>query len=192
MGQAVFGPHHPKYKHYSYVGVDSSLQSLQIAQQRIEQGRFVCSSIEALVLVPSSIDIIVCFGILMYVASPAELLEKLVRALKPGGTLLLHEPILRGGNPSRKITAPKWVAGNPLNARDVLETLGRSCRIETVHKEYSPLRTMMVRLLGGLAENSVGVTRLLVGLDGLFIRLAGPFSSRLGPGSMLVSARRPI
>jgi SAM-dependent methyltransferase len=189
MGQAVFGPHHPKYKHYSYVGIDSSLQSLRLARQYIEDGRFVCSSIETLVLAPSSVDIIVCFGILMYVSSPIDLLSKLVRALKPGGRLLLHEPILRFENPPRS-AAPEWVAGSPLNGQEVLDTLRRWCSIETVHKEYSPLRTVLVRLFGGQAEKSVIVTRLMLGLDALFIRLAGPLSSRLGAGSMLVSARR--
>ena len=191
MGQAVLGPQHPDFAHYQYVGVDSSLQSLKVAQQLVPTGWLIGSSAEQLALVPSSVDVIICFGILMYVSRPNELLAKLTRALKSGGVILVHEPILRKqGADTRSRDNINDLAGVPLTSAVLLAELERSCKIELVHREYSPIRTMMLHLLGDLPEKSVALTRLVMFIDQFFIRLALPLSKRFGPGAILVSARR--
>jgi SAM-dependent methyltransferase len=80
---------------YSYAGVDSSIKALRRAAANQPGGVFVRTNLGPFVPRPASADAILCLGVLMYFPNYAEVFERFMSALKPGGILLLHELIQR-------------------------------------------------------------------------------------------------
>ena len=101
----------------SVVGVDADEASIEIAQRaRGTIAKFVRAEPRGLPLADASFDVVLCLSLLERDPEPAELLERIVRLVKPGGVLAVSLPtepvrdVIDGTvlHPAR--SADEWVA----------------------------------------------------------------------------------
>lgn len=76
------------------IGVDMSLPSLQLGQQFKEQFnlhnvRFAQGNIFAMPIMPASVDVLICSGVLHHTPDPRNGFERLLELVKPGGKILI-------------------------------------------------------------------------------------------------------
>lgn len=108
-----------------------------------------------------SVDLVVCFSVLHHIPNAGHVLSELARVLRPGGLLLLREPICTMGDWRRRRRGltrdergfpPAW-----------LDARAAEYGLETIRKVYCgfPLTTRLARLLGlGPAYNNAVLVRL--------------------------------
>jgi SAM-dependent methyltransferase len=139
---------------YRYVGIDSSLEALKRATQAVPGAFFIHADLGSLRLQPERADIVLCLGVLMYFENFAPPLSRLLHALKPGGTLLLHEQIRRKS--WRQIlraffgsSHPIYPTSHGIHLKDLRECLGKHGSTIQVHLAGSPLRKLFMKLFDG-------------------------------------------
>lgn len=143
----------PAQHGYRYVGVDSSRDALERAARNMPGSLLIRSDLGSLKLRESIADVILCLGVLMYFEDPSSVVEKVLRLLKPGGFLLLHEaiprralsPVLRRISPSkqgRRFPDAHGVCRHKLRAQ--LQQYGA---VIHWHLAGSPLRRPLCRLV---------------------------------------------
>lgn len=76
-----------------YTGVDISKELLKFAKKYIPTGKFVCEDMSNVSFNRNSFDILISFGALHHCEDKDRTLKRWVRLIKPGGLLLLREPI---------------------------------------------------------------------------------------------------
>ncbi len=74
------------------VGVDYSLEGLQIARERVPHAHLVRGDASALPLASATFDLVLCTDLLEHLKEPEPAARELLRILKPGGVLLATVP----------------------------------------------------------------------------------------------------
>lgn len=115
-----------------------------------------------------SFDLVTCFGVLHHIPNVSFVVGELRRVLRPGGALLLREPINSMGDWRRpRPGLTRHERGIPLGLlRDLIARVGFDVRHESL-LGFRPIPILAQRL-GIAAYNSTVVTRLDSALAGLF------------------------
>jgi ubiquinone/menaquinone biosynthesis C-methylase UbiE len=79
---------------FHVLGMDSSLNMLQKSKELSEKrsvclGRFFQGDIESMPVKCSSLDVVVCLGVISYLKTECKAIEEFARVLKPGGLLVV-------------------------------------------------------------------------------------------------------
>lgn len=88
---------------------------------------------------PRSYDLILCLGVLVHVASPSDVIAKMARLLKPGGSIVVEYTdsqhvlsyLLKVYNGVLGLVKPGNYAPNAVSGRDLLEMFAK-CRFRSV------------------------------------------------------------
>ena len=83
----------PADQHHVY-GLDINLRSLAAVREQSPWSMPVCGDIEQLPFAAASFDMILCVGVLSYLADDEVAVKEMARLLKPGGRLLVANPNL--------------------------------------------------------------------------------------------------
>ncbi len=83
----------PVLHNVSYTGVDVSRKMLKLAKKYIKNGKFVYHDMASVFLPKNKFDILLSLGALHHCENKEHTLEKWLQYVKPGGLLLLREPI---------------------------------------------------------------------------------------------------
>ena len=111
--------------------------------------RYVEPGVRGRLPLPSNaFDVATCFDVLHHIPNVSEVVDELARCLRPGGYLLLREPIVSMGDwrgPRRGLTPRE--RGIPLELlRGIVRESGLQVRAETLYG--FPLTSRVVRVLG--------------------------------------------
>jgi SAM-dependent methyltransferase len=139
---------------YRYVGIDSSLEALTRAAQAMPDGFFVHGSLDSLHLQAESADVVLCLGVLMYAEDLAGSLDRLLKVLKRGGILLLHEQVRRKswGRFFQRFVRLRRKVYSPIHGVELQDLENRFAGHGAIlhrHLGGSPLRKPFRRLLDG-------------------------------------------
>lgn len=178
---------------YRYVGIDSSLEALKHATHALPGAFFVHADLGCLRLRPERADIVLCLGVLMYFQSFIQILSQLLHALKPGGTLLLHEQIHRKS--WRQIVRSFLSASHEIypashgiqlkELRSYLAARGSTIRI---HFTGSPLRRLFMKLFDGTPLQSF--RPFAARMDSLWCATVGRVVPSLGASEIQIVFRK--
>lgn len=92
----TYWPYFGKGGHY--VGIDQSLTLLADAQKGSEkwadggEASFMSGDAYHIPLEDNAVDIIMCQAVLMHLKNPQEAVREMARVVRPGGTVMCHEP----------------------------------------------------------------------------------------------------
>lgn len=105
-------------------------------------------------------DLITCLGVLHHIPNVSFVISELARALRPGGRLIIREPIVSMGDwrrPRHGLT--KRERGIPLH---VLENIVQACGLDTIRQSLCafPLTTRIFRILRPDVYNSTIATKV--------------------------------
>jgi ubiquinone/menaquinone biosynthesis C-methylase UbiE/uncharacterized protein YbaR (Trm112 family) len=174
---------HPDEVGYTYVGVDLSLSALLLNQQMF-RGFFVQASATALPFQPETFDAILMLGTLHHLHDPCASLRHIVKLLKPGGFIGLHEVTYRRSHAS---------AGSKHNEQvsldGMLAILNEACEIVDLKQEHSIVLHLVARRIGDRMRTNPGLTRVVLALDAIGGELRH-LHPALGPRAALIVARR--
>lgn len=138
----------------------------------------------------ATVDLVVCLGVLHHIANVEHVLAELARVLRPGGQMIVREPMISMGDfrqPRPGLTARERGIPRPL-MRDFMQRAGMTVRVE------QPCSSQLVRQ----TLNAVGISAYThpwaVSLDRVISRLTANLSpywrehpwQKLGPGSLLL------
>ncbi len=174
---------------YRYVGIDSSMAALKHAAVNMPGGLFVCTDLSCLQLQAQTADVVLCLGVLMYFPRLDPLLNQILRVLKPGGTLLLHEQLHRTSWGKLSGRALPSQHDCPPDGYGVRETelrvrLAQEGCVKHIHRSGSPFRGLAMRILDNPGFRK---TRPLVGwLDELWCASIGRMVPDLGAGEIQI------
>jgi ubiquinone/menaquinone biosynthesis C-methylase UbiE len=76
---------------HKVIGVDTSLEMLDVARRKIPEGEFHEADLHNVPLADDSVDLVVCAIALSHVPDLARALRELVRVLRPGGDLVISD-----------------------------------------------------------------------------------------------------
>lgn len=77
----------------SYTGVDISNKLIEVAKTQVPKGKFICADMSDVKLPKNSFDILISLGALHHCEDKDRTLRNWINIIKPGGYLLLREPI---------------------------------------------------------------------------------------------------
>jgi SAM-dependent methyltransferase len=174
---------HPDEVGYTYVGVDLSLSAL-VMNQRTFPGLFVQASATALPFEPETFDAILMLGTLHHLYDPRATLRQILKLLKPGGLIGLHEVTYRRSHHAVESTHNEEV---PLEA--ILATLGESCEIVDLKEEHSAVTQLLGGTLAEQMRTSPALTKVVLAMDALAGKLRY-LHRALGPRAALIAARK--
>jgi SAM-dependent methyltransferase len=174
---------HPDDLGYTYVGVDLSLSALLMNQQMF-RGFFVQASATALPFQPETFDAILMLGTLHHLHDPCASLRQIMKLLKPGGLIGLHEVTYRRSHDSAGSTHNEQVSLDGM-----LATLSEACEIVDLKEEHSIVLHLVAGTVGERMRTSPGLTRVVLALDAVAGELRH-LHTALGPRAALIVARR--
>ena len=184
----------PSQVGYYYVGADLSLSALKV-NRRTMPGDFVQCSADQLPFRDGCAAGIVLLGVLHHLANQEATLRRLMSLLEPGGMLALHEVAQR----SRATPRWRWLRrssdqesrhNDAVNRDVVVGLLREQGDILSLKHEYSRLRDVLARRLDEPMRTRPWLTRVVLGLDDVFLATVGRSSSLLGSRAILVLARK--
>jgi ubiquinone/menaquinone biosynthesis C-methylase UbiE len=169
---------------YRYVGVDSSGVALRRAAINMPGSLLIRANLQSLNLHEEIADAVLCLGVLMYFEDASVLLEKLVRLLKPGGFLLLHEAvlprslgfILRRLHLIKEVPSPEWRGVCMSKVVSQLEGFGT---IIHTHRSGSPLQRFICRI--PVSRWFYPLRSVAARFDSIWCETAGRFLKALRP-----------
>lgn len=179
---------------YHYVGADLSLNALELNRATLA-GDFVQCNVEEPPFREGSAAGVLSLGTLHHLEDQQATLLHLLRLLKPGGMIAIHEVT------HRSRFAARWPVLSPMgsgesahndavNAEELLRLLSDSCEIVSLKHEYSVLRGLLVRWLAEAMRERVWLTSVVLAIDDLFLATAGKLASHLQARAILVLARK--
>lgn len=102
----------------------------------------------------NTFDLITCFGVLHHIPNVSFVLKEMLRTLKPGGHVLIREPIISMGNwnePRQLLT--KNERGIPVS---IFDTFFKEQAVNVISKEYCYTATdFLQRKVGHLLKNQI-------------------------------------
>jgi ubiquinone/menaquinone biosynthesis C-methylase UbiE len=166
-----------------YLGVDRSQEALEKASRNMPGSLLVRADISSLKLRDGVADVVLCLGVLMYFEEPSPILEKLLRILKPGGFLLLHEArpnrglrgLLTEMRPTPETRLPDAPGASMANIAAILEMHGK---ILHRHLACSPFLRPLCRLI--TPDSPKPLQAIAVGADSLWCQTAGLLAGAVG------------
>lgn len=186
----------PLRYHYNYIASDYSYWALRYAQKMLGNSKntfyFQCPA-HLLPFKVNSLDYIVCLGVLHHMPEKERHLPTIIEKIKPKGLLISNEAYDRDAsvppifsNMVNKFIEPEKSAHEErINWQRTRSILVRKGRLISEEHEYSPTRTLLVRLFGSLLNDSKLAIDLSIFLDKLTINTIGRIWSLFGPGSVL-------
>jgi ubiquinone/menaquinone biosynthesis C-methylase UbiE len=178
----------------TFIGIDESLQGLLLARSRNSAGAYVQGRMPGLPIRPHTVDILFCFGVLMYISQWPVALSELGSILKPGGELMLYErlrkPSISGWlRPWKKESLMDGRCIDEASLRMALQEIGD---IELWVKDYSPVRYLLVQFLRRWMDRSQWVTKCVVGLDTAVIGTIGRILPLFDGRCVFVTLRKTV
>lgn len=179
---------------YIYIGLDSSFAALEKAMKNMPQGQFVHAELESICFRRGSADVVLCLGVLMYFENSLKLLRELVKALRPGGLLLMHEQVRRPTWSRLKGTLEKQTKAYPPAYRirideihAVLRTEGSLVRTNT---SGGPLMRVLQPFLSKSSLASFRPAAVLI--DSLWCQTVGRLLPAIGPGEVQIVFKKDV
>jgi SAM-dependent methyltransferase len=171
------------------------MEALKVASVNLN-GLFVRADVEHVELCDRSVDIILVLDVLMYLDNNMAILHNLLKWMRPGGRLLLHEKVRK---PSllrfvrRFLPAEKreHVDIPNVEVENLLRTLQDYGRIEHLHRGGSPVCYGLIRIIPTTLQRPL--RHLILGLDSLWCATVGLLFVGLGDGEIqIVFQREPL
>jgi SAM-dependent methyltransferase len=174
---------------YRYVGIDTSFEALNCATNNLPNGLFIRATVDSPCLRPAVADVVLCLGVLMYFQDYSNVLDHLLRALKPGGFLLLHEQVSRvswGGiaNIVFRIGPDQSPRGHGIDWRGLRHNLTRHGRVLHVHLSGSPFRNPLRKLIKAIHLDALNP--IVAGLDSMWCCSVGRVFPAIGPAEVQI------
>jgi SAM-dependent methyltransferase len=180
----------PIDKHaYRYVGIDSSFEALNCAANNLPNGLFIRANVGSPCLRPAVADVVLCLGVLMYVQDYLNVLDHLLRALKPGGLLLIHEQVSRVSwgriaNLVLGIEPDRSPGGHGVHWRGLRDNLVKQGRVLHVHLGGSPFRSPLRKLVRAIHLDTLNP--IVAGLDSVWCCSVGRALPAMGPAEVQI------
>jgi len=173
---------------FRYLGIDGSMPALRSASMNIPNGFFLRAPVDTVRLQPHSADLVLSLGILMYFEHPLALLEQMLRVLKPGGVLLLHEQLKRKSWGRALKLSDKSLAACAVSKHQLITWLAERGRIVHTHQAGSPLRRPLRSLLHKLGWKSL--RPIAVWTDDIWCASIGKLFPAVGAGEIQIVFRK--
>jgi uncharacterized protein YbaR (Trm112 family) len=188
--QYVTGLLPPSAGHYFYIGTDVTREALRIGSQLLPEGDFVQCAVGKMPFRKESFDTLLSLGILHHIPFWQASLIQILDLLKPGGWMLFNEVIAKprvlGMFRKQSLTA---VRDSPHEGEivfnELLDTLQQQGRLVSCHLATTPLRVLLVWVLGRTMRRSLLMTKLILGSDQVFRKSLGRVFRSLGPWEVL-------
>ncbi len=180
----------PAEHSYFYIGTDISLQGLYLGRRLMPEGDFVLCAAGAMPFRDGVADVVLSLGVLHHIPDWKTSLPRLLDLLKDGGLFVFDEaiekPRILGRFRKQSLTA---AIDSPHEGEVVLEEMLRIMQekgeVWFVHTKTTPVRVLLVFLFGRLMEHSVGLTKLVLGIDQWVLKTMGKLWASFGPGEAL-------
>jgi len=186
---------------YNYIVSDYSLEAMKYLRQ-LYRGRgnvfcFQCLG-DKLPFRDDSLNAIICLGVLHHMPKKETHLAGLINKLVPNGLLLGYESYEREYQLPHAIK--EFVEGifepahshheERINYRNANKLFSRFGELINEYHEYSPTRTLMVKLFSNQIEKSAFVTKLCLALDQFTIQTIGRVWKLFGAGGYFFVFRK--
>lgn len=188
--QYVAGLLPPSSGHYFYIGTDVARGALIIGSQLLPEGDFIQCAVRKMPFRRESFDTLLSLGALHHIPFWQTSLTQILDLLKPGGWMLFNEAIAKpkvlGMFRKQSLTAAKDSPHEgEIVFNELLNILQRRGRLVSYRLATTPLRVLLVWVLGRTMERSLLMTKLILGLDQVFRESLGRVFRSLGPGETL-------
>lgn len=180
----------PSAEYYCYIGTDVSRAALTIGSRLLPEGDFIQCAAGKMPFRRGIFDVVLSLGVLHHIPLWQTSLDQIIDLLKPGGWMLFDEavekPRVFGNFRKQSLTA---TIDSPHEGEvvlsELLDILQKRGRVIVHHLKTTPLRVLLVWVLGPIMERSLLVTKVVLGVDQVFRRSAGKVFKSLGPGEAL-------
>lgn len=187
----------PRSYAYTYIASDYSYKALLELQKYYKNQKnilYVQCLGNRVPFKAASIDHVICLGVLHHLPEKEKHLTDIIRVLKPGGLLLLNEVYAR----AYQLPGPmmRWVEHfiepahsaheERVNWKRMEKILQSDGRMIVEHHEYSPTRTLLVRLFNDQIENSQFLTEFVLLLDEITMHTLGKIWKLFNSGACLI------
>ena len=176
---------------FRFIGIDGSLPGLFLARSHNPAGAYVQGRMPGLPIRRHTVDVLFCFGVLMYISQWPVALSELGSILKPGGELMMYERLRK---PSISGWLRPWKKESLMDGRSIDEAflrmeLKKIGDIELWVKDYSPIRYLLVQFLRRWMDRK-WVTKFVVGIDTAVIGTIGRILPLLDGRGVFVTLRK--
>jgi SAM-dependent methyltransferase/uncharacterized protein YbaR (Trm112 family) len=190
MAETVANLLRPGDEYYFYIGTDVAAEALQIASRLLPEADFVRCAAGNMPFRKRSFDHILCLGVLHHIPEWQTSTEQVLDLLKPGGWMLMSEAIAKprilGRFRKESLTAAMDSPHEGEVAFDELLEIGqRKGRFILTRVQMTPLRVLLVWIVGGWMNRSLLLTTVVLAADQMFCRTLGRLFKSLGPGELL-------
>jgi ubiquinone/menaquinone biosynthesis C-methylase UbiE/uncharacterized protein YbaR (Trm112 family) len=190
MAETVVSILPPAETHYFYIGTDVAEQALQIAARLLPEADFIQCTAGNMPFRKASFDHVLSLGVLHHIPNWQDSLERLLDLLKPDGSMLLNETIVKprifGRFRKQSLTA---AIDSPHEGEVVFDDLARIAnrkgRLVGVRFQTTPLRVVLIWITDSWTERSVLLTNLVLKLDQFFQNTFGRWFKSFGPAEVL-------
>ena len=174
---------------YRYVGIDSSFEALNCAANNLPNGLFIRANVGSPCLRPAVADVVLCLGLLMYFQDYPSVLDHLLRVLKPGGLLLLHEQVSRGSwsriaNLVVQMGPDRSPSGHGVHWPRLRDSLVKHGRVLHLHLGGSPFRSPVRNLVSAIHLDALNP--FVAGLDSIWCCTVGRALPAMGPAEVQI------
>lgn len=190
----------PDKNDYHYVATDYSIEALRYLRNKYPNCRnvtFIQCLGNCLPLMDNSVDYLLSLGVLNRMPGKEKEIYQLFKKIKKGGLLLLNEAICRPRTfLNNSPVIHKWIEParsaheERIDKHKMLKVIKEVGDVILLRSSYSPVRTLLVKLLGKYMERSVLITRCILLMDSIFINSIGVLSKSFGPGECFVIAEK--
>jgi len=203
MAQTVKRIFSPLSYDYTYIASDYSHNALTYLQKTFGKRNNViyiqCLG-NRLPFKASSLDSIICLGVLHHMPQKEMHLKDIIHILRKHGLLVLNEVYLREYQlpdffmrQVEKFIEPQHSAHEErVNWKKMKSILSTKGTMLVEHHEYSPTRTLLVRLFNNQIEHSIIFTKLCLLLDELTIKTIGKMWKLFDAGACLIVYKKGI
>lgn len=179
----------PSVGGYFYIATDISKKALTIGAQLLPEGDFIQCDAGRIPFRKETSDVLIILGVLHHIPHWQKSLIRIIELLKPGGWMLFDEAIekprvlgrFRKHSLTASIDSPHE---GEIVLGELLEILSQKGDVITWQK-MTPLRVLLVWVLGSVVENSLIVTKAVLTIDQLFMRSLGKIFKSLGGGEVI-------
>lgn len=182
---------------YTYLASDYSYKALVVLRRTFgKRGNVIyiqCLG-NMLPFKEGSIDHVICLGVLHHMPKKEKHLTGIIKVLKSKGLLVLNEVYSRDYQLPRPIM--RWVEHfiephhsaheERVNWKRMKNILGKNGHMLVEHHEYSPTRTLLIRLFGTQIERSTVLTKFCIVLDEVTIKSLGRLWKLFDAGACLI------
>ena len=156
----------------------------------VPDGDFVQCTAAAMPFRRESVDVLLSLGVLHHLPLWQASLDHVLDLLKPGGWMLFNEAVTKP-RVLGTIRRQSLIAGidspheGEIALCELLNILEQRGHLISKHATNTPLRVLLVWMLGYAIEHSLLLTKLTLGLDQVFLKTAGRAFKSFGAGEVL-------